>query len=99
MALTLLVLNRSPQPVSLTFRNAQRYDIVVQDAKGDPVWRWSAGRMFAQVMGEETLQPTRGEVAYRITVREPFPQGRYTVIGMIPAEEGPMSANIKITVQ
>jgi hypothetical protein len=55
--------------------------------------------MFAQVMGEETLQPTRGEVAYRITVREPFPRGRYTVIGMIPAEEGPMSANIKITVQ
>lgn len=99
MTLTLRVVNRSPQPVSLQFRDAQRYDLVVQEPEGHEVWRWAAGRVFAQVVGEETLQPAGGELTYRITVSERFPPGGYTVIGIIPAEDGPLSASIRISIE
>jgi len=99
VTLTLRVVNRSPQLVSLHFCDAQRCDFIVQDPQGQQVWRWAAGRVFAQVLGEDTLQPAVGELTYRTTVREHFPPGRYTVIGIIPAEEGRMSANISISIE
>lgn len=99
ITLTLRVVNRSPQPVSLHFRDTQRYDFTMKDPQGHQVWRWSADRVFAQVLGEETLRPAVGELTYRITVSERFLPGRYTVIGIIPAEEGLMSANISIRIE
>ncbi|MFC7155337.1 BsuPI-related putative proteinase inhibitor [Halomarina halobia] len=44
--------NTGDEPVSLTFADAARADFVV-----DERWRWSDGRLFAQVLGEETLAP------------------------------------------
>lgn len=51
------VTNPSTQPVTLEFGTAQRYDFVVQTSGGKEVWRWSADQMFAQMLGEETLEP------------------------------------------
>jgi hypothetical protein len=99
LVLTLQVVNRSPQPVHLTFRTTQRYDLLVQDPRGRQVWRWGTGRAFAQVLGEETLAPAGGRLTYRITVRERFPPGRYTLIGIIPADEGPITASTDIRVE
>jgi hypothetical protein len=99
LALTLQVVNQSPRAVRLRFRDAQRYDVVLQDAQGRPMWRWSTGQMFADVRGEESLQPAGGQLSYRITVRHRFPPGRYTVLGIIPAEEGPFSASINIRIK
>ncbi|WP_254543796.1 BsuPI-related putative proteinase inhibitor [Halomarina pelagica] len=45
--------NAGDEPVSLTFSDAARADFVVDDER----WRWSDGRLFAQVLGEETLAP------------------------------------------
>jgi hypothetical protein len=99
LALTLQVVNQSPRAVRLHFRDAQRYDVVVQDAQGGAMWRWSASQMFAQVRGEESLQPAGGQLTYRITVRQRFPPGHYTVVGIIPAEDGPFSASINIRIE
>lgn len=98
IALTLQVANQSPQPVTLQFRTAQRYDFVVQEPQGREVWRWPAGRMFAQVLGEETLPSGRDQLTYRITVRERFPSGHYTVVGIIATEQGPISARTTIRI-
>ena len=96
--LTLHVTNRGTDPVTLRFLSAQRYDVAVKNLKGQEVWRWSSGQMFAQVMGEETLQPGRRARTYRITVRERLSPGRYAVIGTIPAQEELLSESITISI-
>ena len=96
--LTLHVINRGTEPVTLHFLSAQRYDVAVKNLEGQEIWRWSNGQMFAQVMGEETLQPGRRAWTNRITVRECFSAGRYTVIGTIPAQEELLSESITISI-
>jgi hypothetical protein len=99
LALTLQIVNQSPRAVRLHFRDAQRYDVVLQDAQGEAMWRWSTDRMFAQVLGKESLQPAGGQLTYRITIRNRFPPGPYIVVGTIPAEEGPFSASTNIRIE
>jgi len=98
ISLRLMVFNRGSEAVTLRFRTAQRYDVVFRDAQHREVWRWSAGQMFAQVLGEEML-PARGALRYRVTVRQRFPPGRYTAVATIPAEGEPISASLEITVR
>jgi hypothetical protein len=47
--------NTTGAPLVLEFGSAQRFDIGVQDGAGEDVWRWSADRSFAQVLGADTL--------------------------------------------
>lgn len=53
----LRVANDGAAAVPLEFGSAQRYDFVIFDGAGAEVWRWSSGRMFAQVVGLERLEP------------------------------------------
>ena len=59
--MTLSVTNCGDDPVRRFYRDSQRYDFIVQETEdeevGDEVWRWSADRVFAQVLGEETFGP------------------------------------------
>lgn len=96
--LTLQVVNRGGNPVTLQFLTAQRYDAVIRDRQGGERWRWSAGQMFAQVLGEVLLSPG-ARLTYRITVRASLPSGEYTVEGIVPVETGPLSATTTITVK
>jgi Intracellular proteinase inhibitor len=99
ITLTLEVPNRGPHPVTLHFRSDQRYDIVIRDSQGREVWRWSAEQMFAQVLGEEILPPGSAALTYGVTLRERLAPGRYTVVGIIPAEGGPISASLDLTIR
>jgi hypothetical protein len=54
---TLAARNTGTAPVSLSFSSGQRYDLVVGDATGRELWRWSDGRAFAQVMATQVLAP------------------------------------------
>lgn len=54
---TLVARNTGTTPVSLTFPSAQRYDLVIGDATGREIWRWSEGKVFAQVMATQMLAP------------------------------------------
>lgn len=96
---TLRAVNESSNPVRLSFRTSQRFDLLIQDAHGRQVWRWSAGRIFAQMLGEETLSASGGELRFRVTVELDLSQGVYTVTGKIPALEGELSALATLTVQ
>ncbi len=99
IALTLRVVNGTPKPVRLSFRTGQRFDLVMEDGQGREAWRWSVGRLFAQVLGEETLEPSGGEFLARGTAERTFPSGTYTVKGTIPALEGALSASTTVTVR
>ena len=97
--LTLRVMNDASKPVSLSFPTAQRFDLLMQNQQGREVWRWSAGRFFAQMLGKEILKPSGGELLYQATVEREFPQGVYAVQAIVPALGSHMSATISVTVQ
>ncbi len=44
------------ESVTLYYRTAQRYDIVVNDQEGGEVWRWSKDKAFGEVLGEVSLE-------------------------------------------
>jgi hypothetical protein len=53
---TLTVTNPSAEPVFLCFTSTMKYDFIVSKS-GREVWRWSSGKMFAQVLLETALNP------------------------------------------
>jgi len=90
VAITLSVTNRGDLPAQLEFANAQKFELTVT-RKGREVWRWSAGRMLAQVLATITLGP--GDT---LTFQEEWnqldndgdrvPPGDYTVAGWLTAK-------------
>jgi hypothetical protein len=97
--LTLQVVNRGPRPVTLQFRDSQRYDFLIRNAQGQEVWRWSANQMFAQMLGQETLSPDGGNLTYRVVARATLRRGSYTVMGVVPVIDAQMSALLEVTIQ
>jgi hypothetical protein len=97
--LTLQVVNRGPRPVTLQFRDSQRYDFLIRNAQGQEVWRWSANQMFAHMLGQETLSPDGGNLTYRVVARATLRRGSYTVMGVVPAIDAQMSALLEVTMQ
>ena len=49
--------NTTDRPLVLTFPSAQRNDLAIRNAAGDTVYVWSADKLFAQVLGTETIAP------------------------------------------
>ena len=97
--LTLQVVNRGPRPVTLQFRDSQRYDFLIQNAQGQEVWRWSADQMFAQILGHEILSSDVGKLTYRVVARATLVRGSYTVMGVVPAIDAQMLARLEVTIQ
>ena len=77
--ITFEVFNRTPTAVRLKFASAQRFDFVIANAAGNEVWRWSAGRMFATVMGQETLGPDSPRLVYEATFAGELAPGAYRI--------------------
>lgn len=77
--ITFEVTNRTPTAVRLKFTSAQRFDFVIANAAGNEVWRWSAGRMFATVMGQETLGPDSPRLVYEATFAGELAHGAYRI--------------------
>ena len=75
--------NTSATPLVLRFTSSQRFDILIRDAAGTEVYRWSAARAFAAVAGREEI--AGGERNYVEPVPlanlagQPLPAGRYTL--------------------
>lgn len=83
--------------VTLLFTSGQRYDFVLTDGAGTEVWRWSAGRGFVQMLGEETLAPGR-PLLFRERFAAPLAPGQYRLVGLVTATVGPPPAVLLIAV-
>jgi len=64
ITMTLKVFNYTEEEMIFHFNTSQRYDFIIEDEEGNEIWRWSEGRMFAQMLGEENLGPNNPEVTY-----------------------------------
>src|SRR5690606_25380716 len=85
----LMVSNASGSPEVLEFTSAQRMDFVVETMDGEPVWQWSAGNAFAQVMGSDTLS-AGGSRAYEVTWSPGGRRGRHIAIGRVTSSNTPI---------
>ncbi len=99
IVIELTVFNRTAESLTFDFSNAQHYDFIIEDAEGNSVWRWAEGRMFAQVLGEETLGPGREEVVYTETYAGPLQRGGYEVTGVLISSNRPLSASLTIRIE
>jgi len=105
VALALTVTNEGDDPVTLRFRTGQRADFAAYDDSirgddgdrdADPVWRHAEGRLFTQVLGSETLEPSES-TAYKATWKDP-PSGEYRIVGEVTAEECGLTATATVEV-
>jgi hypothetical protein len=55
LAFTLRVTNNAKKKLELVFPSGQTHEVVVFDAVGEEVWRWSDGRMFTQALQNRVL--------------------------------------------
>ena len=95
VAFSFTVVNGGDTPVELTFRNACRADFAVY-ADGEEVWRYSDGRMFAQMITEAELQP--GESAtFEETWPDPDP-GDYTAEATLRVTDHEVTARTPFSV-
>jgi len=97
--MTLKVFNYTEDDVAFHFNTSQRYDFVIEDEEGNEIWRWSKERVFAMVLGEETLGPTNPEIIYTVEYKGKLNSGYYKVTGILVAQDRPMSGNIIIIVK
>ncbi len=55
LAFTFRITNNAKKKLELDFPSGQTHDVVVLDAAGEEVWRWSTGRMFTQALQNRVL--------------------------------------------
>jgi hypothetical protein len=89
------IVNSGDTPVELTFRDACKAEFTVYD-DGETVWRFSDGKMFAQVLTSANLQP--GETAaFEETWPNPTP-GDYTAEATLRVRQREVSAKTPFSV-
>jgi len=97
--MTLKIFNYTKEDIAFHFNTSQRYDFIIEDEEGNEVWRWSKDRMFAMVLGEETLGPTTPEIIYTLKYQGKLSSGYYKITGVFVARDRPMSGSIIIEVK
>ena len=75
--------NRSGEDIDLVFPSSQVFDIVLRDAAGQEVWRWSANKLFLRVRVTRTIadgedQALEEKVSTRIQGFD-LPEGDYSL--------------------
>ena len=96
---TLTITHHGTRSVALEFGTSQRCDFEIHDAAGRTVWRWAADRMFAQMIGEETLGPERRAMLCREHFTAPGTPGRYQLVGKLVSGNQPMQATVAVTLR
>jgi len=97
--MTLKVFNYTEEDIAFYFNTSQRYDFIIEDDEWNEIWRWSKDKMFAMVLGEETLGLDSPEIIYTTEYKGKFNPGYYKVTGILVAQDRPMSGNIIIIVK
>ena len=99
IVMTLKIFNYTEEDVVFHFNTSQRYDFIIEDEKGKEIWCWSKERMFAMVLGEETLGPDNPEIAYTAEYRDKLNPGYYKATGIFVVTDRPMSGSVIIEVR
>ncbi len=91
--------NQTGTPIRLEFTSAQRFDVTIANEHVNEVWRWSAGRMFAAVMGHETLGPEDPRLTYETVFSGSLAPGLYRVRAWLTDARRRFSSTMEIEVR
>ena len=97
MRLWLTLENTSDQPLTLFFPSGQRFDVSIENERGETVYVWSANKLFPAVTGEIELSPGVETWQTQIPLQSldsgrDLPAGNYTVEGRLTNSGGPRFA-------
>jgi Intracellular proteinase inhibitor len=87
----LTVTNPGQRKVELTFPSGQTYDVVVYDAAGGEVWRWSVGQMFTQSLRNKPLD-AHESLSYNATWKHPAIHGSLVAVATLTSTNYPSTA-------
>ncbi|WP_049925174.1 BsuPI-related putative proteinase inhibitor [Halopiger goleimassiliensis] len=90
------VTNDGSDTVDLQFSDAAKAEFVVQD-EGREIWRYTDGRMFAQMLSTDRLEPGES-TTYDAEWTDPRP-GRYTAVAELRAQEATCEARTDLTIE
>lgn len=83
------VTNATEKRLELNFPSGQTHDVIVLDAAGREVWRWSEGRLFTQALQNRLL--SSGETATYQQRWAPREQtGTFTAIAILASSNHPV---------
>jgi hypothetical protein len=98
------IANDGDDPEELTFRDAGKADFAVYDGgsehdsnDSEERWRWSEGRMFAQVLETERLEPGASS-RYEGRWESPDP-GTYLVRATLRAQDRDLEATCEFSIE
>ena len=92
----LTVTNPGARKVELTFPSGQTYDVVVYDAAGGEVWRWSTGQMFTQSLRNKPLD-SHESLDYNATWKHPAIHGSLVAVATLTSTNYPSTARAAFT--
>jgi len=89
------VTNSSSKRVELRFPSGQTHDLVVLDAQGREVWRWSRGRMFTQSMQNKILGAS--DTLTFTETWHPGQAGTYTAVASLLSQNFPTEQRVEFS--
>lgn len=92
----LAVTNDGARKAELDFPSGQTHDIVVTDAAGRTVWRWSDGRLFTQGMQNKVVRTA--DTLHFAEAWTPQSPGRYVAIATVASANYPLSQRAEFIV-
>jgi hypothetical protein len=96
VTLTLTVSNPASAPISVLFGSGQHSDFTISDGTGAPVWQWSAGTLFTQVVSADTVS-AKGQLVYSAQW-QPTKKGTFTAVGWLVSRSHVADAKAQFTV-
>jgi len=87
ITITLVIFNHTEDTLTFTFTSSKRYDFFIRREEKE-IWRWSADKLFAQMMGKERIES--GEcLIYKETykAKEKPISGTYTITGVLTCRD------------
>jgi hypothetical protein len=91
------VINASKRKLEVNFADGRMHDIVVLDANGREVWRWSEGRMFTQSVQNRVLR-TSDALRFEEAWEDPTP-GAYVAVATLASANFPVERRVEFTVR
>ena len=89
--ITIVVLNVSEKILPFRFSSGQTYDVVIHDAAGKEIWKWSNGNFFTQVIRNESIR-AGGKWQFEVNWNrkdnddKPVPAGQYRLTGIVTSQ-------------
>ncbi len=92
-----VVTNAGGGKVEMAFPTGQTHDVIVLDAQGREVWRWSDGRMFTQLLQNKILRHS-DTLVYGEKWKD-APRGEYVAVARLASANYPIEQRTAFVVR